>query len=136
MRKWVRFGAVSTLVFCVIMVGGGLFDNNLTGIDRLCAFALFVPVGIGCFFLFRQFGVWDRAAWATMSDGRKALLFLVTLPGALFAAVTVGIIVLAVSAFLGGAGNVARSEVREARRAELRSDIKTAVDKEFKRHGL
>ncbi len=136
LRKWVRFGAVSTLIFCILMVGGGLFINNLTSAERLFAFLFFVPVGIGCFYLFKNFGVWDRTAWATMSDGRKTLLFLVTLPGALFAAVTVGIIVLAVSAFLGGMGDIARTEVRDARRAELRSDIKTAVHKEFKKHGF
>jgi Trk-type K+ transport system membrane component len=120
------------------MVAGSIFDVNPADPTylRIIMFLSFTFVGLVSFFLFKKLGVWDRAAWTTMSGSRKSLLFFLTLPGALSGAVRVGIFVLILSALIGGAGGFLRDETREARRAELRSDVKAAVHKEFKKHGF
>lgn len=144
MQKWVRFGATSTIVLCCTMIGFGIEQfiqgstvndtNEVTGGIILILF--FAAVGAGCYFLFKKLSAWNRGAWVTMTNERKVLLFLLTLPGALLSIITVGIFIVIFSALIGGVGGFAKDEIRAGKRAEFRSDVEVGVRNALKRKGF
>lgn len=138
MRKLVKFGATMTIILFIlggIMPLFGLIGVASNGSSGTGIFALLI-LGqaiwdVGYIVLLKKLGAWDDLAWDRMGEGRKMLLFLLTLPG------VIGGIWLVVILFLTGyfGEKAAIAAAKSEARAQIRSDIETTVRNEFDRRG-
>lgn len=129
MRNLVKFGATMTIILYVV---GGI--SGLANFSSAPTWLILLGIvwDVGYIFLLYKLGAWgDQTSWNSMGEGRKFLLLLLTLPGILG-----GIWFIIILFFFGVFGEKAaiagaKSEVRE----QVKSDVETAVRKEFDRRG-
>ncbi len=120
MRKLINFGAgffvaefVVGILFAIIALVGMILSpgsGNVAGV--IATTIVSAGLGVGYFLLMKKLGVWNEAAWYTMSGGRKTAVFLLALPGILGGIEF--IIILALFGVFAGAAE------KGARRAQFR----------------
>lgn len=135
MRKLINLGAgfvvAEFVIDCLAFLVSIFFSPGNAG-GNIAFFIFSAGFGVGYFLLMKKLGAWNEAAWYTMSNGRKTVVFLLALPGILGGIVF--IIILALFGFF--AGKAGESLQKSARRAQFRSDVESAVHDELNRHGF
>jgi hypothetical protein len=137
-RKLVKFGATMTIILFILggimplfgLIGSAGSGSSGTGILALLILGQAIW-DVGYIVLLKKLGAWDDLAWDRMGEGRKMLLFLLTLPG------VIGGIWLVIILFLTGyfGEKAAIAAAKSEARAQIRSDIETTVRNEFDRRG-